>query len=69
MTIEIAHKGLILDCTLKTWERKYEAGFEVESVAVKAIEDDLNIEEVAEILADEDAIYAAVERELLKDAA
>lgn len=60
MHIEISHKGLLLDCTIKQWPKKYEAGFEVEAVALLENEDKLIAEEIAEVLADHEGIEAAV---------
>lgn len=78
MNVTIHHKGLVLDCTITTWpasrgkrdsmgvpeEPDEDAGFDVDSVTVTDIEDDLNVAEITAILEDENAIYMAVADEL-----
>lgn len=79
MTVDFCHKGLVLAADISTWpatkgardgrygpalEPDEDAGFDVDDVRVVEIEDELNVEEIAEILADDDAIYQAIADEL-----
>jgi hypothetical protein len=79
MIVTLCHSGLVLECELSTWpaskgarDGKYgpplepdeDAGFDVDSVKLIEVEDELNEEDIAAILADDDAIYQAVADEL-----